>query len=82
MRMLVVLTVLTVTVPIRGQQEDEVRSSIQISAALRAGNDFAVAWNDWSKQHSPYTTSLEDKARFAKVKKLWHRFEGLAKDVE
>lgn len=57
-------------------------ASVDISRAHAAWNKFAVIANEWSHQHSDFTTSRADKERFKKVDAAWKEFRSLYKLVE
>lgn len=64
------------------QPRTESESIAALERADNAREAFAEAWNDWATKHDKFTISVEDKARFRKVRKAWKELDRLARQVE
>lgn len=65
-----------------GEPRSEGDTILAIERAHEAGDSFTVAWNDWAEHHNLFQTSVEDKARFRKVRARWKEFERLYREIE
>ena len=83
MILLIVLSVLGFSLALAATQPlTDSEAIVALERADDAREAFAEAWNDWATKHDKFTISLEDKARFRKVRKLWKELDRLSKEVE
>lgn len=78
----VMFGLLLAVVALKSQPPTEAESILAVDRAHDAGDAFAKAWNDWARQHDRFKTSIEDRKRYKRVRKLFLEFDRQYRDLE